>query len=76
MKRFIFESDPNHFEKEETAADMEGEEMCPVCGCCTLVEAEVIPGSIFAQAEQVLAGKSPDKRLVCAGGCTRDQRHK
>jgi hypothetical protein len=73
--RSIHESDPSYFEKEETATDINGEELCPVCGCCSLVEADVAPGSIFTQAEQILSGKSPDKRLVCAGGCMRDKKH-
>ncbi len=75
-ERFIPDSPSNYFTKEETATDIDGDEMCPVCGCCSLVEAVVVPGSIFEQAEQILSGASPDKRLVCAGGCTKDQRHK
>jgi hypothetical protein len=73
--RSIHEFDSDYFEKEETAIYIDGEEVCPVCGCCSLVEADVVPGSIFDQANQILSGKSPDKRLVCAGGCTRERRH-
>lgn len=72
--RYIHESDAEYFEKEEAAIDANGEELCPVCGCCSLVEAEVVP-SIFAQLEQIKSGKPPDKRLVCNGGCVRDRRH-
>jgi hypothetical protein len=73
--RSIHEFDSDYFEKEEAATDIDGEELCPVCRCCNLVEANVVPGSIFDQADQFLSGKSPDKRLVCASGCTRGRRH-
>ena len=50
--RSIHESDTNWFDKDESATDIDGSEMCPVRGCCSLVEAEVTVGSIFEQADQ------------------------
>ena len=72
--RSIHESDPNHFDKDEAAIDIDGEELCPICGCCSLVKADVVH-DIFTEADLWRSGKEREKRLVCAGGCTKDQRH-
>jgi hypothetical protein len=47
--RNIHESNPNWFENEEAASEVGEDGLCPVCGCCSLVEAEVMPGSIFTK---------------------------
>jgi hypothetical protein len=73
--RFILETSPDWFAPPEAVTDFEGNELCPVCGCCSLVAAEVMSHSIFAQAEAILAGKPPEHRLVCEGGCEKTKRH-
>jgi hypothetical protein len=70
-----FESDPNWFEKEEAAIDG-ADELCPICGCCSLVKAEVVSDSIFAQAEQFQSGTPAGRHLVCASGCKKGQPHR
>jgi hypothetical protein len=74
--KYILESDPNWFEKEEAAIDSQGNELCPICCCCLLVEAEVVSGSIFVQVEQFQSGRTPERRLVCASGCKKGQPHR
>jgi len=74
--KYIFESDPNWFEKEEAAIDIEGNELCPICGCCLLVEAEVVSGSIFAQVDQFQSGTPAERHLVCASDCKKGQPHR
>ena len=74
--KYIFESDPNWFEKEEAAIDIEGNELCPICCCCLLVEAEVVSGSIFVQVEQFQSGTPAERHLVCASGCKKGQPHR
>ncbi len=74
--KYIFESDPNWFEKEDAAIDIEGNELCPICCCCLLVEAEVVSGSIFVQVEQFQSGTPAERRLVCASGCKKGQSHR
>lgn len=73
--RFIHETSSDWFAPHEAVTDFEGDELCPVCRCCSLVEAEVTPLSIFAQAEAIIAGKLPEYRLVCEGGCEKTKRH-
>ena len=73
--KYIHEDDPNYFTKDDAAIDFEGNEVCPICGCCSLVTAEVV-ASIFAQAAAIMgAGTPPEYRLVCEGGCSKTQRH-
>ena len=67
--KYIFKSDPNWFEKEEAAIDIEGNELRPICCCCSLVEAEVVSSSIFAQVEQFRSDTPAERHLVCASGC-------
>jgi hypothetical protein len=74
--KYISESDPNWFEKEEAAIDIEGNELCPICCCCLLVEAELVPGSIFTWAAQFQTGTPAERHLVCASGCKKGQRHR
>jgi hypothetical protein len=73
--KHIFESDPNWFEKEEAAIDA-GDEVCPVCGCCSLVEAEIVPDSIFDQIRQFQSGTPAERHMVCASGCKKGQPHR
>jgi hypothetical protein len=73
--KYIGESDPNWFEKAEAAIDG-ADEICPICGCCSLVEAEVVSSSIFAQVEQFQSGTPAERHLVCASGCKKGHPHR
>jgi hypothetical protein len=57
-----------------------GSVLCPVCGCCSLKQTPQYSPSVFTQAEMILKGerwtlKEEDMVWVCAGGCTKTERH-
>lgn len=74
--KYILESDPNWFEKEDAAIDIEGNELCPICCCCLLVEAEVVSGPIFAQVNVFQSGTLAERHLVCASRGKKGQPHR
>jgi hypothetical protein len=65
------------FELEEGSADpYEDRTMCPMCGCCDFVQAEIIESNnIFEQARSIQEQKPPILTWICRGGCTRDRKH-
>jgi hypothetical protein len=77
VMRTILESDPNWFTEDEYAEDSNGFRYCIVCGCCPLEYAEVVKGyiSLFEWAEKYNPYDVIEKRLVCSGGCTRNEKH-
>jgi hypothetical protein len=70
---FVWDEEENSFELSAGIKDeRSGELRCPVCGCCTLSLHEVTPLILFEQLDDK---KTPKRKLVCAGGCTRKKRH-
>ena len=53
----------NRFRTEDALTDPEGNQLCPVFGCCSLRKARMMPayGPYY---------------LVCPSGCTRKLRHR
>ena len=73
--RYTSDREELFFDKDDGLIGQEGELLCPVCRCCTLELATVIPRSVFAQADIELGLKKSELRFVCSGGCVRTQIH-
>ena len=68
------------FDLEDGIIDETGSVLCPVCHCCSLNQIPQFLPSVFTQAEMILKGeewipKQEDMVWVCAGGCTKTERH-
>jgi hypothetical protein len=73
-------SNTDWFTEEEVGIDLNGSELCPVCGCCSVKQAVVVPDfdSIFEEAAYRASGKiekTKEFRLVCRSRCRRGQPH-
>ena len=73
--RYVFDYEEQFFEKDDGLIGPDGEIFCPVCSCCTLELATVIPCSVFVQVDIQLGITKSESRLVCSGGCVRTQKH-
>ena len=58
----ILQVPANRFRREDATVDLEGNEVCPVCGCCSLVKAKS-------------ARRYFPYYMFCRGRCTRERRH-
>lgn len=63
----------------EDCATLEGELVCPKCGCCTLRHPKLWP-SIFEQVDRIQTGEKltftiKEAEWECPGGCTNTLTH-
>jgi len=73
--RYVSDNEEWFFETDDGLIGQDGKIFCPVCSCCTLELATVVPHSVFAQTDIELGIKKSERRLVCSGGCDRTHKH-